>query len=504
MSDLTAEQFAHRIFDVNLLDERELDSVWGEFGTRNIAFDDFRNLLLRKELLTNFQVEKLLRGDRSGYFYGDYKVLYLVGTGTFARVFRAVNIKTKKVVAVKVLRRRWSEDPKKTEQFLREGQMGTNLRHIGIVPIYEVHSVARSHFLVMEFVEGQNLRHFVRVREKVEPLEAVKLMIDVCGGLAHAFDRGVSHRDLKLSNILVSSRGRARLVDFGLAGIGEGAMLDENLADFPNPRTIDYAALERVTGVKKDDRRSDVYFTGCIFYHLLTGKAPLRETKDRLQRMSLTRFEEIVPIVKLEPKLPVPVMIVANKAMELNPTKRYQTPGEMLADLEIAKKRLEEAVETGEDLSLETLGTAEAEEAMRLKTARAQAEGDNLTVMIVESDVEMQNLLRDQLKKHGYRVLVFNDPSRALARFQDQHVADCVLFCADNIGTAALEAYNDFGRLDRTRRVPAVLLLGKKQAAWESQVKTGEHRRVLAMPVGMKAVRAAMKDAMANAPTPAV
>ena len=232
MSELTAEQFAQRAFNAGLLDERQLDSVWGKIGTRNVPIDELRNLLERRELLTNFQVEKLLRGDRGGYFYGDYKILYLVGTGTFARVFRAVHTKTGNVVALKVLRRRYSEDADKTDQFTREGQMGTHLRHPAIVPIYEVHSLKKSHFLVMRFIEGQNLRHFVRVRKKVKPADAVNVMMDVCDGLAYAFEQGVTHRDLKLSNVLISAHGRAQLVDFGLAALGSTKHLaDEKLAD---------------------------------------------------------------------------------------------------------------------------------------------------------------------------------------------------------------------------------------------------------------------------------
>ena len=498
MSEPTAEQFAHRAFDVNLLNERQLDAAWGEFGTRNVDAEEFRNLLLRKELLTNFQVEKLLRGERTGYFYGDYKVLYLVGTGTFARVFRAVNVNTDRIVALKVLRRRWSEDPEKTEQFLREGEMGTALRHPGIVPIYEVHSDKRQHFLVMEFVEGQNLRHFVRVREKVEPLEAAKLMIDIAGGLAYAFDRGVTHRDLKLSNVLVSSRGRARLVDFGLAAVGAGNMSDEKLAEVANPRTIDYAALERATGVRKDDKRSDIYFAGGILYHMLTGVAPLRETRDRLQRLSITRFEEIVPITKLDPTLPVPLAIVVNKSMELNPQRRYQTPAEMVDDLQMARKRIMQAAETGEDISVAKKGDAD-EEMLRPKSDdNSSGEGHGKTILVVESDVGMQDVLRKQLKKHGYRVLVIGDPQRAIARFQDQHVADCVLFCSNHIGDSALKSFNEFGSLERTRRIASILLLGEKQHSWQGKAQTSTHRDVLAMPVGMKALRSAIKRCVAK------
>lgn len=496
MAELTAEQIAQRAFDTNLLDERQLDSVWAEFGTRNVPAKDLRNLMLRRELLTNYQLEKLLRGDRSGYYYGDYKILYLVGTGTFARVFRAVRTTDGRVVAVKVLRKRWTDDIEKTEQFLREGQMGATLRHPSIVPIYEVHSLKRAHFLVMEFVEGHNLRHFVRVRQMVEPPEAVKLMCDICSGLAYAFEYGVTHRDLKMSNVLVSSRGRARLVDFGLAAIA-GRMSEEALSEFPNPRTIDYAALERATGVRKDDKRSDIYFSGCILYHMLTGKPPLRETRDRTQRLSIARFEEIVPITNLLPDLPTPVAMVVNRAMELNPSRRHQTPAELLEDLQQVQHRLEEADENGESL---TPGGAEGAASQGKSASTSAAEGHGRTVMIVESDVKMQDLLRGQLKRYGYRVLVFGDPQRARNRFQDQNVADCVVFCSGDMGQAALEAFNEFGRLERTKKVPAILLLNEKQKGWEAKAHCAPHRSVLSMPVRMRQLRETLQQVLQGAP----
>ena len=100
MAELSAELFAQRVCDVNLLDELQIDAIWSELGTREASGRAFQTLAVRRELLTNFQVEKLRRGDRSGYFYGDYRILYLVGTGTYARVFRAVHRETGEVVAV--------------------------------------------------------------------------------------------------------------------------------------------------------------------------------------------------------------------------------------------------------------------------------------------------------------------------------------------------------------------------------------------------------------------
>src|SRR5690606_10889783 len=134
----------------------------------------------------------------------------------------------------------------------------------------------------------------------------------------YAFERGVTHRDLKLSNVLISSSGQAMLVDFGLASVASKGT-EENDLDSPNLRTIDYAGLERATGVRKDDPRSDIYFAGCIFYNMLSGEPPLFETKDRVQRLSVTRFQDVVPIHRLMPNLPHHLVQIVNRAMDLNP-----------------------------------------------------------------------------------------------------------------------------------------------------------------------------------------
>ena len=285
MSQMTAEKMAQKVFDLGLIDDRRLRQIWGELGSRDIDVDKFLQRLVRREILTNYQVGRLLDEAKHGFWYGDYKVLYMVGAGTFARVFRAAHKDTGRVVAVKVLRARFSRDREKYEAFIREGEIGKTLRHLNIVPIYEVSSNRPNHFLVMEFVEGRSLKEFVKVRGRLDVFEAVRLTADIAAGLQHAFDKGVTHRDLKISNVLISSRGRAKIVDFGLAGIEDNSF-DDPASDFGNPRTIDYAALERATGVRANDPRSDIYFLGCVFYHMLCGEPALFETKDRVARMS--------------------------------------------------------------------------------------------------------------------------------------------------------------------------------------------------------------------------
>ncbi len=493
MAEMSAEQFAQRAFDLNLLDARQLETIWSELGTRDLPATELRSLLVRKELLTNYQVEKLLTGKRAGFFYGDYKVLYLIGAGTFARVYRAVHKETGQVVAVKVLRSRYSDDLTKTDQFLREAKMVMTLRHPNIAPIFDIHTDRFSHYMVMEFVEGQNLRDFVKVRGKLEVVEALRIIADVTSGLDYALKHSITHRDLKLSNVLLASNGRAKLVDFGLAAAGDKVAAD--ISDTTStPRSIDYAGLERATGVRKDDRRSDIYFTGCMLYHMLSGHAPLVETKDRVQRLSMSRFQDVKPITQLDPNLPPRVVLLVNKAMELSADKRYQTPGEMLSDVKLAAKMISE----GGDMP-STTEEAAAAPGTAPTAPTEELEGKSHTVMLVESNVALQDLLREKLKQLGYRVLVTIDPDRALGRFEDDaSIAGCIVFGTGELGAAAVEAFNRFASQDTTQRVPAILLVDRKHQRLIKHAKLAEHRVVVAMPLKFKEFRGVLTSLLSR------
>ena len=423
--------------------------------------------LLGRGILTNYQFDRLKRGEKAGFFYGDYKVLYLVGTGSFARVYRAVHRETGQVVALKVLRSRYSENPVQTEQFLREGSMGAKLRHPNIVPIYEVFSQRRLHFLVMEFVEGQNLRDFVAVRKKLSVKDAINITADITAGLSYAAERGITHRDMKLSNALIASSGRAQIVDFGLA-----AATASDSDDATNPRTIDYAGLEKATNCKKDDPRSDIFFNGCMFYQMLSGESPI-PFGDRMARMNNSRFSNIKPILEVVPDLPKVVAKVVGKAIKLDPEKRYQQQKEMLADM----KMLQQLLKSGK-----------LEQADELEKAAAVGR----TIMVVESNPQLQDVFRSRFKQDGNRALVMRNPSLALRRFDSEPgVADIVIFSCVGLGRAGLEAFNEFADGTATGKVPAILLLDKDQD-WESAAQLTDHRMTLKMPVKMRQVREAI------------
>jgi eukaryotic-like serine/threonine-protein kinase len=481
--EFTPRSLTQRAVDLELVSAVEIDRFWGELRSNEIPMDDLKNLLMRKGLLTNFQLDRMLTGERLGFFYGPYKVLYMIGAGTFARVFRAVHRETGRVVAIKVLRRRHRDQMAQVEQFLREGRMGLQLRHPNIVTIHEIENDPRAPYLVMEFVEGETLREILKIRGNFGPLESLHVMQDICAGLDFAFQKGITHRDMKLSNVLVHSSGRCKLVDFGLAALADVSS-PEAIADCPSARAIDYAALERGTNVRKGDPRSDIYFVGIIFYNVLTGKPALVETRDRLMRLSVSRFMDIVPLGTLMPNLPESVYAICNKAMEFDPEKRYQTPGAVLQDIQTAIKKFE-APEADKPAALHSVIALNESDAM---------EGQGKTLMVVENKPELQNILREKLKKRGYRVLIYGDPDRALDKFSPEETppADCVVLCAPDLGNLALDAFNKFSEQEHTKDIPVVMLVDPKQQHIIRGAKTSPKHVLLPMPLKVRELRQAL------------
>jgi len=481
---ITPEQLSQRIIDAGLVDSREMQALIAEFGIHEVTLPDLTSQLLRKELLTNFQLDRLFKGEKGGYFYGDNKVLYLVGNGTFARVYRAVNVKTGKIVAIKALRKRFRDDKEMTEQFVREGKIGMQLRHANIVPIYESDPLPSPH-LIMEFVEGSNLREFVRVRKKMDPVESMKVIVDVLSGLAYAAEKGHSHRDLKMSNVLITSRGQAKLVDFGLAA---GSTTDSQTSQ----RTVDYVGLERASGIRSSDPRSDLFFVGVILYNMLAGVSPIGEARDRTARLAATRYQNIKPVTVFDPHLPTRLVTFVSRALELNPERRHASAQEMLDDAKrlLAKLQAGDLAELNAPEPVSHVAAAPAHDAK----IPSDQEGQDRTILVVESKIEMQDLLRDRLRKHGYKVLIFSDPKRPLQRYTDaeKKLCDCALFSTSELGEAAVEAFNEWGAHEQTRDMPAILMVDNRQAEIVKAARLSEHRVLLSLPFKLRELRVAL------------
>jgi CheY-like chemotaxis protein len=453
-----AQILAQLAIKVGLLTPEDVQEAWDELGARGGETEPFLRLLERKGKLTPWQSAKLLKGDTDGYFLGGYKMLYKVASGSFGRVFRAADPATGRVVAVKVLRRRWSEDKQRIDLFEREGKLGMGLHHPNIVEILAVNRdpVTGQWYIVMDFVEGGNLREILQIRKKLEPAEALKILEDAATGLAYAYSRGMTHRDMKLTNILISSSGTAKLVDFGLAKIYAGAVTkDEEKVE----RTVDYAGLEKATGVKIGDVRSDIYFLGCVLYEVLTGRTPLVTTRDRHQRMQKQRFDNVTPMRSEEVNGPPSLFRLVEAMMSLNPQHRYQTASQLLDAIRAVRRELEGKA-------------ADQHDASRPRW-----------VFVAERDERLQDAIREGFKKHGYRVLIAGDPTRAIDRFRQQPFDALVV----DAGTTDEEGLLVFERImnDAERQhvnCAGILVLNEDQADWKEKLKESPSIVVLTRP----------------------
>jgi serine/threonine-protein kinase len=218
---------------------------------------------------------------------------------------------------------------------------------------------------------------------------------------------------------------------------------------------------------------------------MLTGVPPLAETRDRIQRLSVSRYQSIKPIYELAPELPRRLINFVSRALELNPERRFGSPSEMLDE----SKRMLVKLEAGDTGDAETTETATVRSPAEKPSS--DMEGHSKTVLVIESKVQMQDVLRDKLKKHGYRVLVFSDPGRAIGRFQEGEPppADCVLFCTSELGDYAVESFNQFGSSPITRSIPAILFVDQHHGELIKEASLADHRVVLTMPMKMRELR---------------
>lgn len=463
MSNQDAATLGRQAVQLGLITEAQLREAMLEAGEGNPEPMPLLLALERKGYLTPWQTQKLLKGHPDGFFLGGYRVLYKIASGSFGRVFRAEDPQTGRVVAIKVLRRRWSEDPQRIEFFEREGRVGMSLHHPNIVEILAVNHDASSgqYFIVMDFVEGGNLREILAIRKKLEPAEALRILEDAAAGLSHAYSRGVTHRDMKLTNILIATQGTARLVDFGLAKIySETGRAGEDKVE----RTVDYAGLEKAAGVKSGDVRSDIYFLGCVAYEMLTGRSPLVMSRDRYARMQKQRFDNVPPMRPDEVNGPPSLFHLVETMMALNPQHRYQTPSQLLEAIRAVRREVEGK---GADRS-----------------------AGPRSVFVAEKDEGLQDKIRDRGKEMGYRVLLAGDPVRAIDRYRQQPF-DALIVDAGTTGEEGLLVFERVMSEAARQGLPCagILVLNEDQAEWSQRVAERKGVAVMVRPgVTLKAL----------------
>lgn len=260
---------------------------------------------------------------------GRYKIIERIGGGGMALVYKAQDILLNRNVAIKVLRQQFVHDEEFIRRFRREAQSAASLSHSNVVSIYDVGQEEEVHYIVMEYIEGQNLNEIIKERAPLQVEEAVRIATQICDALGHAHHNQIIHRDIKPHNILIGRNGRVKVTDFGIARAVTSTTITQTGSVVGS---VHYFSPEHAKGVVTGEK-SDLYSLGIVLYQMLTARLPfLGESPISVALKHLQ--EEFDEPREVNPLIPQSVENIILKSMRKNPEERYQSAEEMMDDLE--------------------------------------------------------------------------------------------------------------------------------------------------------------------------
>ena len=282
---------------------------------------------------------------------GRYKIKSHLGTGGMATVYLAQDLILERLVAVKVLRFDFHTNQDAMRRFQREAQSATQLVHPNIVGVYDVGEEQGTHYIVMEYVKGTDLKEYIRQRGPLPPREAVRIMTQIVSAISVAHQNRIIHRDIKPQNILIDEEGNDKITDFGLA-----IALSETSLTLPITLlgSVHYLSPEQARGGMATIR-SDIYALGIVLYELLVGEVPFEG--ESAVSIALKHFQEPLPrISQMLPTVPQSLENVVLKATAKEPLNRYANCEEMLSDLQtsLSPERLNEPMFKPTEFTQET------------------------------------------------------------------------------------------------------------------------------------------------------
>lgn len=257
-----------------------------------------------------------------------YEVLERIGAGGMAIVYKAKDLLLNRVVTIKVLREQFVTDEDFIRRFRREAQSAASLSHPNIVSIYDVGKDGDTEYIVMEYVEGRNLKEIIRDYAPLSTEQSINLARQITGAIKNAHENHIIHRDIKPHNILVTGDGHAKVTDFGIARAVSSATVTHT-GDIVG--SVHYLSPEQAKGIQSNEQ-SDIYSLGIVLYELLTGKVPYDGETPIAIALKHLQQEPILPS-KLNPRIGKELEGVIMRAISKSPEQRYPTAKDLLEDL---------------------------------------------------------------------------------------------------------------------------------------------------------------------------
>jgi tetratricopeptide (TPR) repeat protein/predicted Ser/Thr protein kinase len=258
-----------------------------------------------------------------------YEILALLGQGGMGAVYKAHDTELERMVALKIIRPELTTNPEILKRFKQELILARQVTHRNVIRIFDLGQADGFKFITMEYLEGQDLRGYLKEKGKMTPEEAVLVIVQICRALEAAHSEGVIHRDLKPQNIMLDANGRAYVMDFGIA---RSAYLPGMTQTGALVGTPEYMSPEQAKG-EKIGERSDLFSLGVILYELLIGQSPYY-SETPLATLWKRIQEKAKPLTEIDPSIPAPLSDIVAKALEIEPENRYASAGEFAQALE--------------------------------------------------------------------------------------------------------------------------------------------------------------------------
>ena len=318
-----------------------------------------------------------------------YEILEILGIGGMAVVYKAFDHKLKRNVAIKVLRDNIAMDDEFRRRFRTEYQAVAMLSHPNIRAVYDVVSSGDTEYIVMEYVDGTDLKQYLKQKNRLPWKEALQLSVQIARALAHAHSKGIIHMDIKPQNIMLLKDGTAKVADFGIAQLDgdESGDQDETVG------SIHYISPEQARG-EATDARTDIFSLGVVMYEMLTGKLPFNG--DTAGEVAIQHYS-VIPDApcQLYPEISDKLEAITLRAMQPNLEERYQSSEEMLTDLEDLCKSLHVPLGNGKEKS------GRLSKAGRKGNSLETATSNDENVYVVHKNVPRISTM-GELSKQGY------------------------------------------------------------------------------------------------------
>lgn len=307
-----------------------------------------------------------------GMIIGDrYEIQEKIGTGGMSDVYRAKDHKLNRFVAVKVLKQEFSENANFVSKFRVEAQAAAGLAHPNIVNVYDVGEENGIYYIVMELVEGITLKKYIEKKARLSVKEAVSIAIQVSMGIEAAHNNHIIHRDIKPQNIIISKEGKVKVTDFGIAKAATSNTITSNVMG-----SVHYTSPEQARGGYSDEK-SDIYSLGVTMFEMLTGRVPFNG--ETTVAIAIKHIQEEMPSPReYVSEIPVSVEQIVFKCCQKSPDRRYQSMGELIADLKRSLMTPDEdfvkMVDPNEEGSTKMMGSSEREQIKRQARSRDSME----------------------------------------------------------------------------------------------------------------------------------